>query len=87
MTSTKKKIRLRKINQQEKDEIFKGYYERRAINKELSPLKQSYSSLKNKNSFILGKTDDTRATQRIESSLAASSPFLDFNGSANRIAE
>lgn len=61
---TKKKIKLRKINQQEKEEIFKDYYERK---RELSPLKGTLTS---KNFFTnkktstshFGRSDDTRAS-------------------------
>ena len=86
----KKKIKLRKINPQEKHEIFKDYYERK---RELSPLKFTTSKnffVKKPSSTHLGKTDDTRASQRVDSqgfgTLLASSLF-DSNASAtiNRI--
>jgi cytidylate kinase len=41
-TVKKQKIKLRKINQQEKEVIFKDYYDRK---RELSPLKYSSKNL------------------------------------------
>ena len=64
----KQKIKLRKINQQEKEEIFKDYYERK---RELSPLKLSSSKNffnKKTSSTNLGRTEDTRVSKRLESS-------------------
>jgi hypothetical protein len=66
--SIKKKIKLRKINQQEKEEIFKDYYERK---RELSPLKHSTKNLfgsKKLSISNLGKTEDTRTSKRLDSS-------------------
>ena len=86
----KKKIKLRKINPQEKQEIFKDYYERK---RELSPLKFTTSKnffAKKPSSTTLGKTDDTRASQRIDTygkATLLTGSLFDSNASAtiNRI--
>ncbi len=68
-------VKLRKINQQERDEIFKDYYERKKENSP-SPSKVGLSSTQkfNKKQSFLGKTEDTRASMRegsqLESTLA-----------------
>jgi len=87
--SRKKKIKLRKINQQEKDEIFKDYYERK---RELSPLKLSTTKNffgKKTSSSNLGKTEDTRISKKLESSGVGSlltGQLFDINSSSlNRL--